>query len=114
MGNEIGLRPFLLTRNETWPGNPKSTGDVVYNSRLGLLPTEKARNVMKQILSQANHGNQQLRVCETEFKGHQLIDIRYWYCDVTGEWKPSTKGLSISPMHLNTILQGLEKAKEIA
>ncbi len=39
---------------------------------------------------------EEVRVCLTEFKGHQLIDLRVYYISADGEPRPTKKGLSLS------------------
>lgn len=49
----------------------------------------------------------------TQFKGHDLLDLRVYYfrdSDEEGESKPSKKGLSISTNLLPELLKGLLKA----
>lgn len=50
----------------------------------------------------------------TEFKGHQLIDIRIFYNANAGgakeEWKPSAKGISIRLELVDRLKEGIDKA----
>jgi len=39
---------------------------------------------------------EEVRVALTEFKGHQLIDLRVYYIPPVGEAIPTKKGLSLS------------------
>ena len=50
----------------------------------------------------------------TEFKGHQLIDVRVFYNANSGgakeEWKASPKGLAIRTDQLPELKKGIDKA----
>ncbi len=37
-----------------------------------------------------------VRVSLTEFRGHKLIDLRVYYSDDEGQFKPTKKGVSLS------------------
>jgi len=38
-----------------------------------------------------------IRLEITEFRGEQYLNIRVWYLDKDGEWKPTKKGVAIRP-----------------
>ncbi len=38
-----------------------------------------------------------IRLEITEFRGEQYFNIRIWYLDKDGEWKPTKKGVAIRP-----------------
>lgn len=38
-------------------------------------------------------------VKETTYEDKQYVDIRKWYLDKSGEWKPTAKGISIPVEH---------------
>jgi hypothetical protein len=38
-----------------------------------------------------------IRVEVGEFKGKKLLNIRVWYTDEAGEYKPTKKGITIAP-----------------
>jgi hypothetical protein len=46
----------------------------------------------------------------TEFKGKKLIDIRIFYADDDGSWKPTRKGMSL----LRELIPELKKAVDLA
>jgi len=52
-----------------------------------------------------------IRVHRTNFKGYDLIDIRVFYQDQAGEWKPSPKGISFSDALLDEVIIGLSELK---
>jgi hypothetical protein len=38
-----------------------------------------------------------IRLEITEYRGEQYLNIRIWYLDKDGEWKPTKKGVAIRP-----------------
>lgn len=38
-----------------------------------------------------------IRVEISEFKGKKLLNLRVWYTDANGEYKPTQKGIAIPP-----------------
>jgi hypothetical protein len=50
---------------------------------------------------------ERLRIVHTNYKGRSYIDLRIWYVDTDGEYKPSARGVSIRPEHLAQVVQGL-------
>lgn len=43
----------------------------------------------------------------TNYKGHELIDIRVYYESNTGEWKPTKKGIAFSLSLANEVIKGI-------
>ncbi|MBN2802918.1 MAG: transcriptional coactivator p15/PC4 family protein [Deltaproteobacteria bacterium] len=43
---------------------------------------------------------EQVRVGVKEFKGKSYIDIRIYYMDDQGDWKPTKKGVSLSTEYI--------------
>ena len=37
-----------------------------------------------------------IRISLKEYQGHKLIDLRVWYEDENGEYKPTKKGISFN------------------
>ena len=56
---------------------------------------------------------EKIRIQVTEYKGHELIDIRF-YLDVSTDkaanFKPTKKGISIPVRLAEELLEGIEKA----
>ena len=53
-----------------------------------------------------------VRVSLTEFRGHKLIDLRVYYSDDAGQFKPTKKGVSVSVglyTELKKAIHALEK-----
>ncbi len=53
-------------------------------------------NNENDIIEIEKNSREKIRISLSEFKGKKLIDMRIWYVDKEGEYKPSKKGLSIS------------------
>ena len=60
---------------------------------------------------------EQVRVGVKEFKGKSYIDIRIYYMDDQGEWKPTKKGVSLSTEYITELKDAVniigEQIKEI-
>jgi hypothetical protein len=59
------------------------------------------------------NGKERVRVSLTEFGGHRLIDLRAYYQDATGEWRPG-KGLTLRRELLPQLKRALLAAERIA
>lgn len=53
----------------------------------------------------------EVRLCVSQFKGRQLIDLRLYFRNEAGEWLPSRKGCAIQPGELANLLTALEAAR---
>jgi hypothetical protein len=49
-----------------------------------------------------------VRVSKREFKGHEFIDIRIYYQDDEGSFKPTKKGITINPKQVNELIDALK------
>lgn len=52
-----------------------------------------------------------LRVEISEYKGQTLFNIRIWYQDANGEFKPTQKGVAISPNLVGELKEAFEEAE---
>lgn len=52
---------------------------------------------------------ERIRIQKTEYKGKEYIDMRVFYQDKNGNWKPSPKGITFSPGLLKDIIAGLRE-----
>lgn len=57
---------------------------------------------------------EEIRVAVKEFKGRMRINIRVWYQSDAGDWRPSMKGISLSPAQAADVQQALPKAQALA
>lgn len=53
-----------------------------------------------------------LRISTEEFKGRAYIDMRIYFADNEGEWKPTKKGVTINPDKLDQVIELLREAQE--
>lgn len=53
-----------------------------------------------------------LRVSLENFKGRDYIDLRIYYQDDNGEWKPTKKGVTLAPDKIDEVIGFFTKAKE--
>jgi hypothetical protein len=56
---------------------------------------------------------EEVRISLTEFKGHQLIDLRVYYISQDGEPRPTKKGLAISVGLYPELKEALVKLEQI-
>lgn len=63
----------------------------------------------KQIATIPKNAREQLRVSLTEFKGHDLIDVRV-YADTGEKLVATRKGITASVDHLPAIVAALQRA----
>ena len=56
---------------------------------------------------------EEVRVSLTEFKGHQLIDLRVYYTSPDGEPRPTKKGLAISVGLYPELKEALVKLEQV-
>lgn len=57
------------------------------------------------------NSTEKIRVTISEYKGHEFIDVRVYFEDDNGEWKPTKKGIAISPDKIDEVISLLKKAK---
>ncbi len=50
---------------------------------------------------------ERIRIQRSEYKGHELIDIRVYYEAENGEWKPTKKGITFSLSLANEVIKGI-------
>ena len=70
---------------------------------------------MEKTVKDIEKGQDLLRVELSEFKGNQYVGARIYYMDDKGNWKPTRKGLTLTPNvmvqvrdAINTALEELE------
>ncbi len=51
-----------------------------------------------------------IRIEWDEYQGVELLHVRVWYDDGTGDYKPSRKGLSLRPETWREILPSIQEA----
>ncbi|MBU0533202.1 MAG: transcriptional coactivator p15/PC4 family protein [Candidatus Omnitrophica bacterium] len=58
------------------------------------------------------NGNNKIRVSISEFKGNNYIDVRVYYEDDEGEYKPTKKGVTFTPELISQVIDGLLQAEK--
>jgi hypothetical protein len=51
-----------------------------------------------------------LRISAEEYKGRKYVDIRIYFANDDGEWKPTKKGVTIQPDKVEAFLDLIKKA----
>lgn len=55
---------------------------------------------------------QVLRVSLDSYNAHPVVDVRIWWCDTEGVWRPGKSGLTIGRAHLSQLADALAKARD--
>lgn len=55
---------------------------------------------------------EKIRVSKESYKGHEFIDVRVYFEDDNGEWRPTKKGIAIAPEKVDDLIKLIKKAKE--
>jgi hypothetical protein len=58
------------------------------------------------------NSTEKVRVSIEEYKGYSFIDVRVLYEDDAGEWKPTKKGITVSPEKADNLIELIKSAKE--
>jgi hypothetical protein len=74
------------------------------NATTGSVGASSARSIICDI---QRTGSERLRVSIGEYRGRTNIDLRVWFTDESGVYKPSSKGVSIRPTHIAEVIQAL-------
>lgn len=67
------------------------------------------QKVIKDIEKNANN---KIRISITEFKGNNYIDLRVYYEDDAGEYKPTKKGITFTPELISQVIESLQEAEK--
>ncbi|MBP9887805.1 MAG: transcriptional coactivator p15/PC4 family protein [Leptospiraceae bacterium] len=51
-----------------------------------------------------------IRVEISEFKGKKLLNLRVWYTDANGDYKPTQKGIAIPPELYEQVKEAINAA----
>lgn len=65
-----------------------------------MLITEVEKNMKERI-----------RVSIEEYRGHQFIDLRIYWQDDRGEWKPSKKGIALNSETIGPVIEALKESE---
>lgn len=71
--------------------------------------------MIKEIATIGKNAQEEIRVQLTEFKGHDLLDVRVWTkpgsSEETAEGKPTKKGLTVKPDIIPELIEALTEAE---
>ncbi|WP_373696473.1 transcriptional coactivator p15/PC4 family protein [Hyphobacterium lacteum] len=73
-----------------------------------------APNLPYTVAEWRKNANEIVRVRLTIFEGHNLLEIRAYFREPCGRYRPSRKGINLSVSHLPAILEALEDARRAA
>ncbi len=65
---------------------------------------------MDKIVRDIEKGNDMLRISLSEFKGGQYVNIRIHYIDDVGDWKPTRKGVTLTPDMMKQVYEAIGEA----
>ncbi|WP_460901313.1 transcriptional coactivator p15/PC4 family protein [Paraburkholderia jirisanensis] len=77
--------------------------DTANDNRPGTLICEVQKNARERV-----------RISVDQYKGHEYVNIRTWFVDAAGEYRPSKNGVTLKPSLIPQLLQGLELAARAA
>ena len=61
----------------------------------------------------AKNPTEEVRVSLTSYRGHDLVDIRVFFQDEQGEWRPTKRGVSLSVDSFSELRDAIAKAEEM-
>ena len=67
---------------------------------------------MQKQIAQFEKGEDVVRVGLTDFRKRQYIEVRTYYMDNEGEWKPTRKGITLTPELMKDVHTALGTALE--
>ena len=67
---------------------------------------------MEKTIRDIEKGTDLVRIELSEFKGNQYIGARIYYMDDKGDWKPTRKGITLTPELMEQVRDSLTEALE--
>jgi len=61
----------------------------------------------------AKNPTEEVRVSLTSYRGHDLVDIRVFFQDEQGEWRPTKRGVSLSVDSFAELRDAVVKVEEM-
>ncbi|MCD4847414.1 MAG: transcriptional coactivator p15/PC4 family protein [Candidatus Aegiribacteria sp.] len=65
---------------------------------------------MEKTIRDIEKGTDLVRIELSEFKGNQYIGARIYYMDDKGDWKPTRKGITLTPELMEQVRDSLSEA----
>jgi len=56
---------------------------------------------------------EEVRISLTSYRGHELVDIRVYFQDDQGEWRPTKRGVSLSVDSFTELRDAVTKVEEM-
>ena len=67
---------------------------------------------LEKTIRDIEKGTDLVRIELSEFKGNQYIGARIYYMDDKGDWKPTRKGITLTPELMEQVRDSLTEALE--
>ncbi len=56
---------------------------------------------------------ERVQIAVNEYKGRSYLDLRIFYTTDGGDtWRPTQKGITVAPEHLDTLIDAVEESKK--
>lgn len=65
-----------------------------------------------RFLDAVKNASERVRIDVKTYRGNTYIDIRVWYVDAGGEYRPSSKGIMVKPTLAPELLRGIALAAQ--
>ena len=65
---------------------------------------------MEKVIKDIEKGSDLVRVELSEFQGRQYVGARIYFMDDKGDWKPTRKGITLTPEVMAQVNQALTEA----
>ncbi len=65
---------------------------------------------MEKNVRDIEKGSDLIRVSLSEFQGKQYVGARIYYMDDKGDWKPTKKGITLSPENMAQVNEAIGEA----
>lgn len=65
---------------------------------------------MEKVIKDIEKGSDLVRVELSEFQGRQYVGARIYFMDDKGDWKPTRKGITLTPEVMAQVNQALAEA----
>ncbi len=65
---------------------------------------------MEKHIADFEKGEDVVRVSLSEFKGRQYVNVRIYYMNEEGEWRPTRKGITLSPDMMRDVHKAVGEA----
>jgi len=87
--------------------DPKNVGSDVGS------PSAFSTQLSTPVLDIQKNARERVRISLMEFRGSPYIDVRVWFVAPGGEYKATSKGVTIRPNQVAQLLQGLMLASQM-